>query len=253
MFQKIIISPLIILLKSFKVRLLDKITFSIIIWSLFLTLTFFVILSLDLLHNISPKIFYNLSINNLICNLNHNSNIFINFNFTYYKVIFIISFIFTLFLDHWIMNKLPSSSFKIYYIKFRNLHYFFKIPILFLINFLFFTLLSYFNLYIPLNFFNLDNFLNFMGNSSEEVPSGNNSNIKIDASGSNTTVQLPIPKLNINIPLEAANNMVAAASSGGGAMVAYKAAQTYPGPPLGKAAVGVGVYSGIQSRNSSNR
>lgn len=60
------------------------------------------------------------------------------------------------------------------------------------------------------------------------------------------SVSINTPQMHLKIPTEGVNNLAAAASASGGAAIALRAAQHFPGTPTTKLAVGLGAMATVQ-------
>ena len=143
------------------------------------------------------------------------------------KFLYIYTFLFIFISDNLIIwyftTYNPTSKTLQYYLRFKNLNDFYKSLIVFLIVFLFLSILNYFNIYI--NFIEFDSYnYNFFNDPNRNI----NQNV-----GSQNIHN------HINIPTQAGNNFAAGATSAGATFAGYQVAKHVPGTPIVKGAAGL--------------
>jgi hypothetical protein len=178
-------------------------------------------------------------------------------------MLYLFSFVFTLFMDWLIRNNYFGSKIKFYYFCYIEKSFFFISFSLFIVIFLFLTSLNYFDISLFLisdgYHFYLYNYV-LENNSSSSIPSIEEGSSSIDKSNnlnitSNSvtgevkegTVNINNPKLNMGMSTRGLNNLAAAASSTGGATLGYQIAKQIPGSPVVKLAAGLGVMGAVQA------
>ena len=163
-----------------------------------------------------------------------------------------VSMLFFIFLDFIIKEKYLGTRIYKTYMKFLNLDYLTVVIILFIIVFSLFMLLSYFNiLYIESYYLNNKNIYLLLDNVNEATNAessiansgiNNTNNVNADA-----TVNINHPRLTVNFPASALNNVAAAVSVAGGGGLALKVMQQIPGGPGTKAVAGAAVMLTTQA------
>lgn len=142
-------------------------------------------------------------------------------------------FLLTIFADYLILSSYLGPFIKSKYLSFRDSSYLFITFTLFVVFSVVFYLIFNYSI-------DLDNFRDLALNVLDKNDS-NTQNV-----GVNTTVNTPTFNTNVNIDRESGNNFAAVAAGATGVAAGLKAAKYVGGPPITKAAVGIGVFLGVE-------
>lgn len=176
------------------------------------------------------------------------------------KFLYLISFTLAIFLDYFIKNNYLGLNSKIYYLRLMEMSFLSISVFLFSIIFALLTIFNWFDVYLfyilDENIFNFDSYSHILENNDSTDTTSVASNNKIGTGTINSsvsghvnegTVNVNSPGFNFSLSSEGINNLAAAASSAGGAALGFKVARQIGGPPVIKAAVGLGVMGVVQT------